>query len=600
MAHARLAEAWSNLDFDGNAQRELLLAIPRGEYLRPLDRMYLDAIRASVMKDYPREIDLDRQILNRLTSDQKPPGYIDLGMAYERSGDPNHALENYALAASLDRNNPASYMHIAVLQSRRHNMPEADQAFQRAEALLTLEMNPEGLAELDFERGYAANDAGNPVVAKPYLEKARKEAEEIQSVQLQIRALTQLSAAAYVSSRNEEAVNDAEEAIHLAQTNHLDVWAANGYLRLANAELHQGNLKEAEEAVHEAVQLSQQGQQPRTEAGANLTLASIMDLRGLPDQVVTPAQAALAYYQKNGFFVPAKNATLLLIRAQRAKGEYSRALESVGAFQELAVKSGMNLLMAQSEETFGTIYLDLEQYPKALEHFRNALSKTSGIDAKAYQALHCADTLWRLGRYSESDEMLKSVPATPTFQYQFARISIDSRLSRRKDREALTLARKTLADPTNRDDARETFELDQVLAESRLRMKPTALNHLNELTSVANKDPKTDWTKQLILAEADLNVGNASEAMEDAAKAADHFAATTQLSSELRSLCIAASAAKTLKNTQAYSQFLNKALDILSQLQQTWDPQALKQYLSRADLQTWMREANLPAPHDRR
>jgi tetratricopeptide (TPR) repeat protein len=378
------------------------------------------------------------------------------------------------------------------------------------------------------------------------------------------------------------------------------VWAANGYVRLANAELHQGNLKEAEDAVHEAVQLSQQGQQPRTEAGANLTLASIMDQRGLPDQVVAPAQAALAYYQQNGFFVPAANATLLLIRAQRTKGEYSSALESVGAFQELAAKSGMTLLMTLSEEAFGSIYLDLEQYPKALVRFLNARSKANGIDAKTYQTLHCADTLWRLGRYSESDEMLKSVPATTTFQYQLTKINIDSLLSRRKDREALTLARKALADPANRDDAKETLELDQTLAESRLQIKSTALNHLKELTNESNKEPKTNWAAQLILAEISLNVGNTSQALEGAAKAADHFAATAQLSSELRSLCIAISAAKALKNTQAYTQFLNKALDILSQLQQTWEPQALRQYLSRTDLQTWMREANLSAPHDRR
>ena len=33
MAHARLAEAWANLDFDGNAQRELLVSTPGGRHL---------------------------------------------------------------------------------------------------------------------------------------------------------------------------------------------------------------------------------------------------------------------------------------------------------------------------------------------------------------------------------------------------------------------------------------------------------------------------------------------------------------------------------------------------------------------------------------
>ncbi len=80
--------------------------------------------------------------------------------------------------------------------------------------------------------------------------------------------------------------------------------------------------------------------------------------------------------------------------------------------------------MALSEELVGTVYLEMEQYPNALERFQNARSEAEGTDAKAYQALHCADTLWRLGRYSESDEMLQSVPATETFKYLVAEIQI--------------------------------------------------------------------------------------------------------------------------------------------------------------------------------
>lgn len=413
MAHARLAEAWANLDFDGSAQRELLIATPGAKQLEPLDRMYLDAIHATVTKDYPAEIAAYQQILNRLPPDQKSSGYVDLGMAYQRAGDPNHALENYTQAASLNGDNPAPFMRIAVLQSRQHHLPEADRAFQRAQTLLTTEMNQEGLAELDYDRGYAINVGGDPTLAERYLEKALEEAKAIPSVQLQIRALTQLSSAAYVSDHYEQSVKDAEEAIHLAQSNQLNVWAADGYVRLANAELREGHLQKAEDAVQEALQLSHHGQQLRTEAGANLSLASIMDQRHLPDQVIAPAQSALDYYTQNGFSRDAASASLLLSRAQRYKGEYSKALESSKAFQELATKSGNRQLMSLSEELVGSIYLEMEQYPTALERFQNARSEADGT-AKAYQALHCASTLWKLGRYSESDEMLQSVPNTET------------------------------------------------------------------------------------------------------------------------------------------------------------------------------------------
>ena len=608
MAHARLAQAWSNLNFERNAETELLIAMPEREHLRPLDRVYLDAIHATVVKDHPKEIELYRQILDRLPADQKPSGYVDLGMAYERAGKPNDALKNYGQAASLDSSNPASYMHIAVLQSRQHNVSEADKAFKLAQPLLSAEMDQEGQADLNYELGYAANDNGDPTLAKQYLEKARDEAKRIDSVQLEIRALTQLSAAAYVSGQSsgqsqeakddfKEATDDAEQACDLAQKNDLGVWAADGYLRLASAQLLQGDLKDAEDNARTALRFSQQGQELRTEAGANLTLASVMNQRGdPPDQILPPAQAALAYYQQNGFFGEAASASLLLIRAERDQGEFPQALTSATALQELAGKPGMGRFKMPAEELFGTIYLNMEQYPTALEHFQNARSKAVGTNAKAYQALHCAETLWRLGRYQELDEMFRSVPAVPAFQLRLATIGIDSLLSRGKEREALILAKKTVADPATDADKKPTLELAKALAESRLQMKPLALKDLDQMTSELNKQQQTHWSSLLRVAEVYLNAGKTPQALDGATKAADHFAATHQLDSELQSLCIAASAAKILKDDSAYRQFLNKALDILSQLQQTWEPQALKSYLSRADLQGLMREANLPTP----
>jgi serine/threonine protein kinase len=599
MAHARLAEAWANLDFDGNAQRELLLAEPAGRYLQPLDRMYLSAIHATVTKDFPAEITIYRQILDRLPPHQKSSGYVDLGVAYERAGDPNHALENYAKAASLDSDNPAPFMHTAVLQSRQHHVAEADKAFQRAQSLLSAEMNQEGLAELDFERGYAINDGGDPARAEPYLQKALEEAKAIPSVQLQIRALTQLSSAAYSSGSNHynQAVKYAQDAIDLAESNQLTVWAANGYVRLANAELVQGHLEKAEDAVRKALQLSRDGQQPRTEAGANFTLASIMNQRERPDQVVAPAQSALAFYTQNGFVGPATSASLLLTRAQRDKGEYAEALQSGKALEELATKSGVHKLIVQAEDVVGTIYLEMEQYPSALERFQNAHSIANGTNAKPYLTLHCAEVLWRLGRYAESDEMLVSVPSAEPFELLTADTRIPSQLSRLKYKETDALTQKLLADhPAMDANRREQFELDEALAESHLQMKPTATKHLEYVSSQQKNDKEKDWDTALRVAEVNLFLGQSQQALDDASGLAEHFAATKQFDSELRSLLIAASASKALNNTSSYGQLSKKTVDILSQLQQTWDPQTLRSYLSRPDLQALMRGAGISAP----
>src|SRR5215469_6929242 len=246
MAHARLAEAWEDLDFHGNAQQEMLTAAPDARRLAPLDRMYMEAIQATITHDYARGVEDYKRILGRLPPEDKAAGYVDLGMAYERALDYKRALENYSTATQRDSGNPASFLHTAVLQSRHNHVSEAEKAFQHADTLFTAEMNQEGLAELDYWRGYAANQVGNSKEAIRYLQQSLDEADRISSVQLQIRALSQLSSAV-VGSDTSRAAGYAQQAIRLARGNQLDAWAADGLVRLADAQMRQGNFQSAED-----------------------------------------------------------------------------------------------------------------------------------------------------------------------------------------------------------------------------------------------------------------------------------------------------------------------------------------------------------------
>jgi tetratricopeptide (TPR) repeat protein len=597
MAHARLAEAWANLDFDGNAQREFLLASPGGRHLEPLDRMYLDAIHATVTKDSPTEIATYRQILNRLPPDQKASGYVDLGMAYERAGDPAKALEDYKQAASLDKDSPAPFMRTAVLQSRLHHVPEAEQAFQRTQALLSMEMNQEGLAELDYARGNAANDTGKSAEAKQYLQRSLDEATKIPSVQLQIRALTQLSGATYRSNASQSA-KYAEEAIRLARQNQLDAWAADGLARLASADLHQGKLQEAEEPVREALQIARQTQQSRVEALANLTLASLMNQERLSDEVSGPAQSALDYYRKNGYFAPAASASILLVRAKRDQGQYQQALDSGTAFLELATKSGIRLQMMQAEENIGSVFSDMEKYPEALTHFEKASSLADTASSRAYQALHSAEILWKLGRYAESDAMLQFEPAGDQFFITAGEIRAAALLSKRQYREALNLSRDMLTKyPRMESDDQQEFVLDRATAEAHMGLKKQALLDLDAL----KKQPKSggpirEMARDIALAEIDINVGLSQQAHDEVAKAAMHYSSTGQLDSALRSSCLAASASKRLNNGPEFNTYSGIVVDIVSRIQHTWSPQVSQTYLSRPDIQMLLRDIPVATP----
>jgi len=600
MAHARLAEAWEDLDFHGNAQQEMLTAAPDARRLAPLDRMYMEAIQATVTHDYARGVEDYKRILGRLPPEDKAAGYVDLGMAYERALDYKGALENYSTATKRDSGNPASFLHTAILQSRLNHVPEAEKAFQRADALFTAEMNQEGLAELDYWRGYAANSVGNSKEAIHYLQQSLDEADRISSGQLQIRALSQLSSAV-VGSDTSRAAGYAQQAIRLARGNQLDAWAADGLVRLADAQMRQGNFQSAEDTLQEALQLARQTEQPRVEAFANLGLANLMNQRHLPDQVIAPAQSALDYYNKIGYLTKAAQASLLLIRSQRDKGQYKQALESSNTFLDLANKSGIQDLNRQAEEVIGTVRLEMEQYPEALTHFEKARSLADAASAKN-EAAHSADVLWRLGRYGESDAMLRFEPVSENLSNYREQVRIESLLSRGNYREALSSAQQIVTTSTKLTlHNKQELALNVALAESRLGMKQRALDDLRNLeTQYPTHEDNELATRELASAEIKLSAGQAQQAHDAAAKAAQYFASNEQLDSDLRSVCLAAAAAKMLKNKGEYDEFSKKAVDISGQIQQTWSPQVTQTYFSRPDIRTLLRQVPLATAPSRR
>lgn len=527
MAHARLAEAWYNLDFQGSAQQELLIALPERGRLSALDRKYLDAIHATVTGDSPGALEDYRKILDDLPSSKKSSGYVDLGMAYERAGDIPHSLDSYSQAAALDGNNPAAYMHTGILQSRLHHAQQGEQAFARAQAIFGSEVdsfgragNPEGLAELDYERGYAANDRGDSKDAEPLLELSRDEAAKIPSIQLEIRALTQLSSAESMLSQDERAVSDAERAIGLARDNQLGSWAAAALVRLANAQRFQGHLNDAEQPLQEAMQILRQSSQPRIEALANSTLASLMSQEHLWDKVAEPAQAALDYYKKNGFSEGATGAGVLLVRTERDKGRYKQALEDGNTLLSLVGQSGLPASEIQAEETVGTVYLALEQYPDALAHFQRAERLANTDRLRSYEAFDCGTTLWRLGRYAESEAMIERASADSTLLPSVGESRVESLLSQQKYGPALKLAQQVIArSPDMVADRKLDLEQDEVVAEAHLRMKPQALAGLAAYVAPdpTNANPADEAQAKLAAAEVYLAIGMNQQAR-DAAK----------------------------------------------------------------------------------
>lgn len=587
MAHARLAEAWSNLNFDGAAQQEMLIASAGEGRVPPLDRMYLDAIRDTLTRDFNGALALYTVILERVPTSDKAVGYLDLGMAEERVGDPQHALEYYAKASSLNRDNPAPWLRAGMLQTRMNNVPEADQDFARAQVLYTAEMNPEGQAELDYQRGYLASLKGKVANSISYLHRSVDEGKEISSPQLQIRAFTQLSSTECASGQYEQAIADANSAIQLARSHQLDTWAAMALAWLANTHLQQGSahFEEADSELKDAREMATESQQGRALALSNLVLASLRDSQHRWAEVITPATDALAYYRENGYFANAANARLLLLRATPVTGDLNRRLQDAQDFFNLAQNSGGPYLRGEAEHALGNAYELLERYPDALGHFSNALSLAGSATNRGYEVIATARILVKLGRFAEAGVHLASVRSDPAYAMDLQGVQADALLGQAQYFQAYRLAVEALRDNTDMtEDLRREFKNRLAVAAAHLGKSNDALSSFENLKAgdVENEADRAFAGLQHL--EIELSIGQPRAVIADAGGPLSYFERESLLDSALRANLIAAAAggAAGLRPQQAY--FIQKTVDNLTKLKHTWGQSAVLIYLSRPDI----------------
>jgi tetratricopeptide (TPR) repeat protein len=600
LAHAGLAEAWSELDFTRVAEREMLFASAPEQQrnLSPLDRKYIDAVRSTLIRDYSSAAQDYEAILKALPRDQKAQGYVDLGRVYEKAGRVRETIDSYVKATKLSPDQPAAFLHLGILKSRQRDAAGGETAFNRAETLYQASSNLEGLAEVYYQRGYAANEAAASDQAKAFLNRSLAIAGQIPSVQLEVRSLSQLSSLAYNDGHDDQAIDYANQVIQLARDNELEYWSTDGLMRLGNAYMDKEDFTNAESSLQQALRLAQQNQHPRLEAASELSLASIRDQQGKWDESISFAKGALKYYQDFGFMNSSAQASTLIVRGQRGKGDLTQALQSGKQLLQLAEQTDSRVSIELAEELVGSVSMDLEQYPSALDHFQQALRISQSLhENEAFQALHCAGVLWRLGRYQEADSMLASIAPDArkrtdiATDIELARSQIQE--SEGRSHEALATAGKALlAFPKLQPRMVAEFERVQILAEMRLGQFKPAQHDTEQLVALAHQQSDEELIAEVELVESEVNLSshNPHAAMSQAQAARQYFASKGKKESEWLSLFYEAEAVKAIGDNHTSAKEAAQALDILGKIEQSWESSAFHSYTTRPDIQPVLHE----------
>jgi tetratricopeptide (TPR) repeat protein/tRNA A-37 threonylcarbamoyl transferase component Bud32 len=580
LAHARLAEAWVELDVPEKAGREMLLARREDNSGLPdLDRLQIEAVDLTVTREFAAAAGKYEQ-MRRLTS-QEAGLDLDLGRAYEEALQPPKAMESYRRAAEGPSHSPAAWLHLAILYFRASDRAKAEDAFNQAEELYQLSSNLEGLTEVEDQRGIAANSRGQLGEAEVHLRKALETARLAGNIQQELRAKLQLSTNAYISGDNVLAERYSQEALDAAQANQMEGLVIRGVVGLGNAYRRKGDSAGAEKYYREALALARHSSSPHLAAFALSSLASLHDQLKRSEDSVREATEALAFYQPNGYAKESLQCLTMIGRAQRYRGDYIAALDSFQRLLDMAEKIQDRSQMGLAHESVGGVLLAQERYPEALEQYRKSLELSTDTEHIGYAGLGCGQTLRLLGRFPEARAALDRVgpiaEGFPSIRLYLMQYRAEMALSQGLHAEAAAISRRTLASGAGRDPL-TVADLKGILGLALLASgdRTEGLRNCEESLAAAAKlnDVAVLLRSRLALLQAWLETGDRAAALGIFHDAEPALAGHPE--SRWRALALLA---------RADRKYAIPARQALDELARRWGDAAYRTYLTRPDVQ---------------
>lgn len=609
LAHARLAEAWAELDYSDKAKDELLrmtAVAPDRSALPPLEALYLKAITETVAHDFGSAIESYHSISEQVPEAEKPFAYVDLGRAFEKNEEVKKAIESFENATKLDPQYAAAFLRLGVVHGRQQDLERAADAFQKAQQLYHDLSNQEGEAEALYQRGSLLNKVGKIAEARLYLEKALAINKPTDNKYQLIRTLLQLSRVAGSEGNTQYAREVATQAIDSARSDGLENLTTQGLLDLGHVFLTRNELKIAEEYFKQALDFAQKNKGLRNEARAFLMLGNLRMQQDDADGARRYVEQAIPFYQRGGYSKESWQALYLLGHSNDLKGDYSNALQAFNQQLELAQKWGDKSQIALSHEGIGTVLAHQEGYKEALSHFDECYKLYNSLGKKlnaGYASLNRGDMLWQLGRYQEATVAINQAAAIaelPEGGYRqlsgrVCLIKARLALSQHRLSEAKAFGQQAVAIATTQSEhtaveAKNTLGLAQALAGEKRQGRLSCEQAVVEARRTG--DPRLVDSALLTLAETLLLSGDAKNALTTALQAQASFARTGRQDSEWRACLIVGLAGQVMADFSITREFLLRANNLVEALKQKWGNETYATYSARTDIASYSKRLN--------
>ena len=567
--------------------------------------MYLDAVAATLNRDFKTAIDKYSKIVDSVGDVEKSAAYVDLGRAYEKDENLDRAIESYGKATQLDPQSAAGFLRSGILYARRREFSMANDAFSKAQDIYQAMSSQEGLAEVYYQRGSLLARIRRLPEAKEQLERSLELSRSSSNDYQSIRTALQLSNVYYAEGDSNRAKTIAADAVKAAQSVNIRTLATNGLIDLGYTLLARGEFADTRSYLQQALDFARQDKSIRLEARARLALGSLSTQEGSFDEAISHLESALKFFQPAGYRTETSNALILLGRAYRDKGEYAVAMKAFSEQLELAKQSGDPARFAATHSSIGVLLGDNQEiYPEALPHFDESYRINTSLGARVGMGLDQANraaALWQLGRYEEARAALDeahSIAAEPEagFKSQLAYVELIGAqmafsLGKRAEATTRATAALKLAERDYKDtalQAKQTLALTQAM--SGAPKKATAL--VEEAVGAARelKLPRLLSTALLASAEVRIAGGDGRGALADAQAAQKMFAAAAQLESEWRAWLVSARSVLLEGDSSTAYDYATRAESSRAALQARWGDDNYGGYVRRPDIQVRLKQ----------
>lgn len=606
LAHARLAEALTELEYNDRAKTELLrgsLPTSGRATLSPADALYLQAVNRKLTGDIDGSIDAYKKIVENAPETERAAAYVDLGRAYEGAGDMEKAVESYLAVLKISPQYTAASMRLAAIYGKRQDEQSTATAFARltdAESHYQTLNDAEGLAEVAYQRGVIYLTGSKLDEARAQFSQTISKSEAISNTYQQVKARLRLSTLMCLEGKTDEAERYASEVVSFAKANDSEVLTAEGLLSLGNTLLGRGAIDSGQRQVERALEVAELYHARRSESRALLVLASLASQRhGEGSRVKEFVERALSIFRQDGVRKYMLQANALLGHANEQQGDYESAYRAFGEQLKLAEQVDDREQRALAHEGFAIALMHQERYTEALTHIEEdyrLLSQSPNLTPNVNHALANQGTLlWKLGHYDESASLLAGASGAAStlnkpdveFLARLRVIAAQSELSRGHLRAAEDEARKALELSGGKFDALgaeagATLGLARALSGAAAEGRRLCERSLE--TARQTDSPRLVAIALLSLASAALEEGDATRSLEAAAEARKSFAELGQQDSEWRAALVAALAAKRLGREADARNYAARSMELLEALRERLGADAYQSFLTRPDV----------------